>query len=341
MNHFKLYTSRINIAFFMICMLLLTCANNVHAHIVVPIKISNMDYRFNAENCGIEMHVNPQIGGRVSALKFKDRVVITPYACPSPEYNSMGVCNGSGSTFWTSPQKKWTPATWPPIASIDGNPYSAQVDNNHLMLTGGNNETFGASVDKDFSIDDKACTINLRYTINASKAVQMAPWEITRVPRGGIAFFPVGDNKKLTPGPLAAFVTVTSNTNIAWFDDTTKAVPVSTSGAKLIADGTDGWLAYALGDTLFIKQFADATTQSTAPGEGDIEIYPGTDYLELEAQGTYTSLVSGGKLPWSVQWRVVQIPSTIKVAIGSDSLIEFVRKQLLPCCNAYSRHPYH
>jgi hypothetical protein len=199
-------------------------------------------------------------------------------------------------------------------------------------MTGSENAAFGASVEKDVAADDKSCSIALRYTIKASRPFAAAPWEITRVPRGGIAFFPEGDSTRLAAGPLSPYTTTTTATtpNIVWVDDSTKGAPVPAGGSKLIADGADGadgWLAYALGDVLFIKKFTDVPPASFARGEGDIEIYPGSDYLELEVQGAYTRLTGGDSIPWTVQWRAVAIPSTVLVFAGSATLLAFAQQQ--------------
>jgi hypothetical protein len=300
------------------------------AHAVVPSRISDTDYRFQMAACHLVMDVNPRIGARVSALTIGGTNVVRPYACATGTYDGTAACNNSGSTFWTSPQSAWPSGTWPPVASIDGNAYTPSVRGRHLLMTGSENAALGARVEKDFSADDKSCSIALRYSIRASRPMTAAPWEITRVARGGIAFFPQGDRTRLAAGPLSPYTTTTTaaTSNVVWVDDSTKAA-VPAGGAKLIADGTGGWLAYALGDVLFIKHFTDVPPASFAPGEGDIEIYAGSDYLELEVQGAYTHLTKGKSPPWTVRWRAVAIPSTVSVAAGSATLLAFAQQHAL------------
>ena len=45
-------------------------------------------------------------------------------------------------------------------------------------------------------------------------------------------------------------------------------------------------------------------------------------------QGPYTSIPSGGTLPWKVQWKVVKIPSSVTVAAGSTTLATFAQQQI-------------
>jgi Domain of unknown function (DUF4380) len=318
-------------AFVLACCSLAACGTGAPArtHAVTPSRISATDYRLEMPACHLVMDVNPQIGARVSALGIGSADVIKPYGCDGGAYDGTAACNNSGSTFWTSPQRAWPSGAWPPIASVDGNPYTPNVSGEHLIMTGSENAASGASVEKDFSADDKSCSIALRYIIRAARPFAAAPWEITRVPRGGIAFFPEGEGTRLAAGPLSPYTTITTATspNTVWVDDSTRAAPVPAGGSKLIADGADGWLAYAVGDVLFIKKFTDVPPASFAPGEGNIEIYPGSDYLELEVQGAYTHLAGGESMPWMVQWRAVAIPNTVAVVAGSASLLAFARQQ--------------
>ena len=297
------------------------------SELIVPEKITDDDFRFTSKQCQLQLDVNPQVGGRISQLLFDKRNVMTPYACGS-SYNPRSQCNGSGSTFWTSPQRAWPVAPWPPVLSLDGAPYTSQIKRKHVFMSSGSNDALGAFVEKDISIDESHCIINLKYTLNASRAVTWAPWEITRVPRGGIAFFAVGDKDKFAAGPLAPRVTMSKDESIAWFDDTGIPALNSVGGSKLIADGRGGWLAYVLDKRLFIKRFPDVPVESIAPNEGDVEIYAGADFLELEVQGKYTALKEYEQLPWNVTWQVVKIPKTVKIAAGSESLLKFVRDQL-------------
>ena len=291
-------------------------------------EVAPNHYRFDSPSCNLQLDVNAHIGGRITQLLLDNKPVIKTYACSSDQYDPGASCNGSGSTFWTSPQKAWSNGGWPPIASVDGEAYSAHIRNDHLVLNGSTNSLLGASINKDFSVDSTHCNVDLHYAINASREQHVAPWEITRVPRGGVAFFPLGDKSKLATGPLATRISISTNNNIVWFDDTGIPVLPLSGGAKLIADGRDGWLAYALQGRLFIKIFDDVPLDVIAPGEGDVEIYAGEDFLELEAQGRYSSLKSGDTLPWLVRWRIVAIPKSVTIAAGSESLLKFAQQEV-------------
>ncbi len=274
--------------------------------------------------------------------------VIYPYppTCTSPTipYDPNATCNSSGSTFWTSPQSGWDGTVggsnvWPPLAAIDGNAYTPSTSGNVLTLTGSADPTLGASVTKAISADSATGWITLTFTINTqSKALSAAPWQVTRVGRGGIVLFPLMSLISNTTSPQWV---LSPSGGYEWIDDTNQTSVVSTSGAKIIADGgvtgqSYTWLAYAepplSGQTnwnLFLIKYPDVAQSAFAPGESDTEVYPGSGYIELEAQGAYATIAANtSSTPWSVQWLAVPIPSSVTVSAGSTSLISFVQQNL-------------
>ena len=279
---------------------------------VIPTTVSSSGrYRFAFGDVIFE--VDPKVGARVGKLSLAgaDMVVSSGTATDQTDW---------GAVFWTSPQSAW-PSNWPPPAEIDKNAYTGSVSGSHLVLDGTSNASLGVSVSKDFSADSGTGWITIVYTIKATKALQAAPWENCRVPRGGLAFFPSGSS--LTKGPL----TMTESGGVVWFDDASKSV-VGDNGAKAVADGSGGFMAYALGGNLLVRKFTDTPASAQAPKEGEDEIYAGTaGFLELEVQGPYTSIPAGGTLSWTVAWRIVKIPSSVTVSAGSTTLADFAKQQ--------------
>lgn len=279
---------------------------------VVPVEAPSAGlFRFIAGDLVLE--VDPKTGGRVSKYSLAGVDMMMTAATDSTTW---------GSVFWTSPRlKTWSPE-WPPPAAIDNGPYTATISGSHLLLSGMADANLGVSIAKDYSADSASGWVTIKYTINSSKAQKAAPWEVSRVPRGGIAFFPLGSS--VTAGPL----TVTQSGGMVWFDDGPKTA-TSSDGSKLVADGKDGWEAYAFGGNLFLKRFPDQPVSAQVPnGEGEICLYPGATWVEFEVQGPYTSIAAAGNLPWQVQWRLVKIPSSVTVAVGSASLVSFAQQQI-------------
>ncbi|HXJ19501.1 MAG TPA: hypothetical protein VMT03_04640 [Polyangia bacterium] len=260
----------------------------------------------------VVMEIDASTGGRVSSLSLSGTDLMVPPASDATTW---------GSVFWPSPRSAWTPDTWPPPAAIDNDPYTAMISGNDLILTGMTDSSMGIGMVKDYSADASGW-ITINYTIKSTKGQKEAPWEVTRVQRGGMVFFPTSSSSSVMAGPL----TVTQSNGIVWFDDSSKTA-TSTNGAKLIADGAMGWDAYVLGSNLFLKKFTDTPASAAAPGEGEICIYPGATWIEYEVEGPYTQIAANGTLPWKMQWKVVKIPSSVTIAVGSSSLVTFAEQQ--------------
>lgn len=273
--------------------------------------VSSTKYRFAYGD--VVMEIDAAVGARVVSLTIAGTNMIMPIA------TDLTTCS---STFWTSPRADWTPKTWPPPTAIDADPYTGTVSGTHAVFTGTADSSMGISMGKDFSADASTGWISIAYTINSAKAIKAAPWEVTRVPRGGIAFFPSGASA-MTKGP---WTTVTTSSGTTWVDDTAKTT-TSSDGSKAYGDGTGGWFAYAVEGNLFLKKFTDTPANQQAPSDGEVSVYSGSGFLEFEVQGPYTSIAAAGKLTWSVKWRVVKIPSTVTATVGSASLVEFATQQ--------------
>jgi hypothetical protein len=255
--------------------------------------------------------VDPGHGARISSLRQagQELLVLT---------GASNYADALGSTFWPSPQS-WP---WPPPAEIDNLAYAATVDESGaIALQGQANLGTSLQVSKRFSANLAREALELDYSMTniGTAPVQWAPWEITRMPATGLAFWPTG-GEPFGDRPLATEAAL----GHTW------CTPSQSPGeAKVFADGAGGYLAYLLGDRLLIKQFQDQPASAAAPGEAEVELYvnEGHDYLELENQGAYVSIAPGETLAWRVVWYVRQLPAGAAGPTRED-LVAFVAKTL-------------
>ncbi len=258
------------------------------------------------------LSIDPQVGGRILSLTLNGFEFLTGPEVMKESY---------GSTFWPSPQSHWN---WPPPEVLDSGPYSASVKDDTLFLVSGKDNRTGLQVEKEF-FAGKRGRFNIRYAMTniTDSVVEAAPWEISRVRKDGVFFFPVGNNplgkKYFDPVPVSV------EDGIAWYADGEKRP----SGNLLTtAVGTEGWAAFAINGKLFLKKFPTVARANIAPGEGDIILYVSkeADYVEFEIQGEYEPLKPGERLSWTVGWIVVDIPDNIDAVIGNPLLVDFARE---------------
>lgn len=247
----------------------------------------------------VVFEVDSATGARVKTLSLLGANLLT-----GPTVNAQNW----GSTFWLSPQSV---AGYPQPAAIDVDPYSGQVVGNDIVLTGAPDATFGIAVTKTFAADTSGW-ITLEYTMTntSSEPRSFAPWEVSRVARTGYAFFPTG------PGGIGAQSNLEGVSAIGtetWFD----AASAQSAGVpKLFADGAGGWLAYAVGNALFVKRFVDIPAAQAAPNEAEIELYAGSGYVELEVQGPLTTLAPGASSTFTVEWKVLTLATPLPAALA-------------------------
>lgn len=228
-----------------------------------------------------------------------------------------------GSTFWPSPQNwAWPPTDAGSIDAINTLPYAPVLAGDTLTLTGQVNATAPTvSVTKKFSADLARLAIVIDYmmTNGGTAPVTVAPWEITRVPSGGITFYaeasaPVANDPMVLPP-------TTSADGVRWYQHDPSVIEPT----KFFADGK-GWIAHAAGDLLLIKSFADLAPTDSPPGEAEIEIFAAPRYVEVENQGAVKTLAPGESLHWTVRWYARKLVTP--AVVGSADLVAYVQNQI-------------
>ena len=139
-------------------------------------------------------------------------------------------------------------------------------------------------------------------------------------------FFPKGEKEYERKGfPLVPTI---ENNNIVWYKSKSNETFPNHQLTK--TDGSEGWMAYALNNILFIKKFEDVPVKYQAPGEGEVLFYTSAhnNYIELEQQGFYNKLRPGEKTEWKVKWYLKNIPEDIKIEPGSANLLQLAKSYI-------------
>jgi hypothetical protein len=196
----------------------------------------------------------------------------------------------------------------------------------NLRLKSENDILNGFKFSNHFKISDADTSIVIRYVItNIAKDIQeVAPWEVTRVPTGGLVFFPKGiTNDVPLTNKIRPLLAVRDVKGIIWYPyDSSQLSP-----QKLMMDGSEGWLAYVNKGIIFIKKYPVIKPVQAAPGEKNVELYVNKEktFIELENQGAYQKLLTGDSLSYEVKWYVRRVPENLLNQVGNMKLIEFAR----------------
>jgi len=264
-------------------------------------------------NCGnMAIDIDANTGARVNSFKLEGDEILA-----GKEFNARMY----GSTLWPSPEGKWRGQS-----VLDAGKYSVVVSNDaELVLKSMDDTLMGFSYIKKFKVSKADTSIVIQYTMtNISKDIQeVAPWEVTRVQTGGLAFFPKRSSQDI---PIATkmypIMPLRDSIGVIWYPNDTSKL----SAQKFLMDG-DGWMAYVRNGIVFIKKFAIVESGSAAPNEKNVEAYVSKprSYIELENQGAYEKLNSGKSLVYEVKWYARRLPSGIQIEIGNQTLINYVR----------------
>ena len=297
---------RLSLLSFIVFGLLMTALS--YSQKVTP-QLSGSKCYFQVANVYFEVY--PAYGGRISSLKLDNKEIMY--------IDSVGGNYLWGSTFWQSPQSDWN---WPPSTSLDQLAYSGGIYGDSVNILSKVDDTWSTNLRfrKTFYADLSDTSVTIKYFMinTGSSACVNAPWEITRVPVGGMEFFP---DTGSTTGPLAAQTSKIGQ--LRWLNYTG-----SSSGLKCFGNSLENWTAWINSDSaVFIKKFSNVPSGTEAPGESEIEYYysgPGS-YYELENQGEYSSIIAKDSLKWVMKWYVRKLPKSVDATKGSVDLANFVR----------------
>jgi hypothetical protein len=229
-----------------------------------------------------------------------------------------------GSVFWPSPQRGW--GYWPPPAPLDREAYTVQLsDGRHrLTLTSAVDAKTGFQVIKELCAGSTPGSVRIGYTLanHSAEPKKVAPWEVTRVPGGGLSFFPKATgftHVQTNPGGPAELKPQQED-GLVWY-----AHAPEHRHRKLFRDGAEGWIAYARAGLLLVKCYPDIRPAQFAPDEAEVEVYAATNVVEVEQQGALEELKPGESLNWIVTWTLAPIPDAVGITPGRMELAEFAR----------------
>jgi len=282
--------------------------------------IRECDGLFVVECESLRMTIDPRLGGRILSFSRGGLEALLPASAVAGTPNA----NNFGATFWPSPQSAWG---WPPPAELDREPYRARVEGSVLVLESGAGKLLDGSaitLTKRFRVhgDGSAISVELQMSNVGERELELAPWQITRVPSGGVTLFALGsggtardDLGIVVEGSLASYP----------YD----ATRVTREGQKSFVDAR-GWVAHCHAGLLLVHRFPDLTPEEPAPGEAELELYadPSHTYVEIEPQGAFRRLSPGATSePFRVLWELAEVPSDLARASRERPFLLWVEER--------------
>jgi hypothetical protein len=259
------------------------------------------------ENDALALWVTQSVGPRIIGLALQggdDLFVKIPditLTCPGEKDHSLR----GGHRLWYAPEEPRR--TYLP----DDEPVAiAEVDNGVLVTQPVETRT---GIQKSLTItllgqDARAIVDHTLHNLGKG-SVELAPWAITQLKPGGTAILPqttapadeygVLPNRQIVLWPY----TPINSPHIAWGDRFVFIEATLESDAlKIGFPNPVGWLGYALGDTLFVKQASYQPDAIYFDRQSSSECYCNPHFLELETLGPRVTLAPGESVTHRETW---------------------------------------
>ena len=259
------------------------------------------------ENTAVSVWVTRDVGPRIIGLALPDGdnlLAVVPQASATTPAGNVYQLRG-GHRLWHAPEH--IERTYVPddtAVTINNIPNGIQTVQDVEASTG---------IEKRMAITlpDDAAKIVIEHTLTNRGLwpIELAPWAITQLKPGGFAILPQADRATgLLPSRRMAFWPYTRlNSPHLQLSDRYVFFHATIEGDeafKIGWDNWDGWLAYWVDNTLFIKEAAYQKDAEYYDFGSSSECYSDYRFLELETLGPRTTLAPDASVSHQEVWRL-------------------------------------
>ncbi len=237
----------------------------------------------------LSITIDAGAGSRITSFKFYGEELLHVEV-----YNK-----NFGSALRLSPQGKWKDGD-----KLNTLVYKVIKKSAHgLLVSSTPAKVNGFTFSNSFQLHESDSSVTITYSITnqLNEAQTVSPWEVTRVPTGGLAFFPKGLQGDIPlTNKIRPVMTILDSGGIIWYPYDTSQL----AAQKLMMKGSEGWLAYVRNGLIFIRQFPVISDAETAPEEKNVELWVNKEktFIELENQVAYHHLQIVETLHYTFTW---------------------------------------
>jgi hypothetical protein len=178
----------------------------------------------------------------------------------------------------------------------------------------------GLEKEISFWLDENLVHLTHRITWHGEEPIEFSPWAITQMRLGGTAILPLSTSEGLAPNNNLVFWPY-SQVHDKRFDLHNDMILLRGQAAeqafKIGNFNKHGWIAYALGEALFVKKFSIGHAQSQTDLGSNVEAYVKDVCVELETLGRLAKLNPNESAIHEETWEIItdiEYPATIDSA---------------------------
>lgn len=193
------------------------------------------------------------------------------------------------------------------------------LNENDSLIIKGSMEKSGLQKEIVIRLEENCVHLTHRITWHGSESIELAPWGITQLRLGGMAFLPLASGPGLQPNRNLVLwpYTQIKDERLKIYDDMILMHGIGNPKACKIGNrNSQGWIAYAMGNILFTKKF-NVDAVETYPDLGsNVEAYVRDHYIELETLGPLRKLKHGDSAIHAETWQITigDFPGTLETA---------------------------
>jgi len=257
-------------------------------------------------NAEMELVVTRDVGPRIIRLGFLGEANL--FAEITGQQGGRGeeewMIRG-GHRFWVAPEVK------PDTYELDNSPIEIEDIPDGVRTLQPAGPITGISKTMSIKLDRKANHVTIAHTLTntGARSIELAPWALSVMAVSGMAIVPL-------PPKIAHADRLTHNQEWSIWGYTDFSDPRWTLGSRYIFFRQDpmrgpnklgiahreGWVAYLLGEFLFVKRFT-WKEGSVYPDSGvNFETFSNEEFLEMESLGPLVSLAPGQSTSHEEKW---------------------------------------
>ncbi|HKR01024.1 MAG TPA: hypothetical protein VJT09_10140 [Pyrinomonadaceae bacterium] len=281
---------------------------------------------YKLSNEAVELIVTTNTGPRIVRYAFRDgenilgEVPDTVIKTDLGEWKPLG-----GHRLWAAPES--SPRSYAP----DNEPVAFEVEgNNAIRLTQKTEAGTGLQKEMTIELDAEGTCVQVHHKITNRSlwAIELSPWALTIMRGGGEVIIPQepyrAHSEYLLPARPLVLWHYTNLSDQRWTLGT-KYIRLRTDERlaepqKIGVSNKQGWAAYRLGQTLFVKR-ADFTEGAPYPDYGcNFETFTAGTFIELESLAPLSRLEPGAAATHTERWFLfhTEVPDTTED--GEDGL---------------------
>lgn len=224
---------------------------------------------------------------------------------PHGEYYLHG-----GHRLWTAPEDPFYTCPEESLHVIE--------ENDRVILKSPVDES-GLEKEMTIRLDQNCVHLTHRVTWHGEDSIELAPWAITQLRLGGMAILPFSRRQGLQPDRNLVFWPYSDikDERFQLQNDLMLLQGESAKSAFKVGNrNSEGWVACALEDALFIKRFPVPEAGNYPDLGCNVEAYIKDICIELESLGQLRTLNAGEALTHEETWEILagEYPATVETA---------------------------